>query len=177
MSGIELFLDDHRGVYIPRDFVESIDLSMWEGISAEDADTLRAGPDHEWYWETWDDVMSNAVCTDKNGKKWMLYQDGALWVYCEDLMTLEEKHNFGFDIDTELCDILEANPEFEINGHVVGSGDSLGQNNYFDKHYTWTGPEGVSKKGFSRWTDAALDCVQQNDLSLPAEDVQTLPLF
>lgn len=170
MSGIELFLDDHRGVYIPRDFVESIDLSMWEGISAEDADTLRAGPDHEWYWETWDDVVSNAVCTDKNGNKWMLYQDGDLWVYCEALMTLDEKHNFGFDIDDELNAILDANPDFEVVDQEPGEG------RYFNR-FTWRGVDGDAKDTWSTWTDAALDCIQQNTLELPVKDTKTAPLL
>ena len=33
MSGIQLLLSDARGIYIPLDFVTSVDITQWEGIS------------------------------------------------------------------------------------------------------------------------------------------------
>jgi hypothetical protein len=55
-----LFLDDHRGVNIPRDFAECIDPAYWFGISDEDL-AILADPDGEFYWETWDMVTESAV--------------------------------------------------------------------------------------------------------------------
>lgn len=93
MSGIELLLNDSRGVYIPRDF--ALNFINWDGIEAEDIEILKAGPDEsDWYWETWDSVLSNATYTDEKGNVWRLHQDGDLWCYCEKLMTSEEHYNF-----------------------------------------------------------------------------------
>lgn len=64
----------------------------------DDWDTCLIGPDQEFYWESWDEILSHAVHTDANGNKWMLHQDGDLWCYCVELMTDEEKTNFGFEI-------------------------------------------------------------------------------
>lgn len=94
MSGVELLIDDHHGIYIPKHFVESFDLSDWSGIKAEDLEILRAGPEHELYWETWDDVLNNAIHTDEDGMQWMLHQDGDLFGVCQDRMTAEEYKNF-----------------------------------------------------------------------------------
>jgi len=42
-------------------------------------------------------ILNNARYTDKNGNVWRLMQDGDLWAYCFELMTDEEKENFGFN--------------------------------------------------------------------------------
>jgi hypothetical protein len=100
-------LSDARGVYIPRDFIEMVhtapiegepDTLYWQGIASDDAEILK-NPDHEWYWEAWDSVLSKAFLIDHEGNKYTLWQDGDLWAYCIEKMTDEEKHNFGFDTD------------------------------------------------------------------------------
>ena len=105
MSAVILILSDARGVYIPRDFVtgdsnevEKSHCEKW-GIKPDDAEILAAGPDHEFYWETWDSVLDEAEFTDDKGNKYRLYQDGDLWGICYDRMSMEERRNFGFDID------------------------------------------------------------------------------
>ena len=90
-SGLELVLSDNRGIYIPRDFAMFID--DMDNVTQEDKDILSAGPDHNQYWDTWNDVLDKASATI-NGKTWRLYQDGDLWAYCEELMTDEEYENF-----------------------------------------------------------------------------------
>lgn len=90
-NGIELLLTDARGIYIPRDF--AMYFEDMDNVSAEDMDILKAGPDHEHYWDAWNDVLSSAK-RDINGKTWRLYQDGDLWAYCEALMTDEEYEEF-----------------------------------------------------------------------------------
>ena len=72
-----LFADSARGVYIPQHFAESHSADHWQGMDSADLDILKAGPDHESYWDAWCDVLDNAETT--NGGK--LYQDGDLWVY------------------------------------------------------------------------------------------------
>lgn len=92
MSGMHLLLDGNRGVFIPRDFA-GFDHSMRSfNIDEDDADLqiLRAGPDHEHYWDAWDSVLGRAKFTDSKGNEWHLTQDGDLWMYCEALMTDDE---------------------------------------------------------------------------------------
>ena len=93
MSGIRLLVADWHGVYVPQQFVEQYDNEQW-GIGKEDMDTLLAGPENDWYWETWVTVLDNASYTDENGNEWHLTQDGDLWTYCEKLMSDEEYESF-----------------------------------------------------------------------------------
>ena len=105
MNAITLLLSDAGGVYIPRDFVtdEYNEIAQdhctaW-GIKPKDAEILAAGPDHEFYWDAWDDVLNYAEFTDENGNKYTLHQDGDLWGICYSRMSMEERQNFGFDLD------------------------------------------------------------------------------
>ena len=100
---VTLILSDTRGVYIPRDFVTddynelAVDhCKAWQ-IKPDDASILASGPNHEYYWETWDDVLNYAQYIDEEGNKYFLSQDGDLWAFCHDRMTDEEKSNFGMD--------------------------------------------------------------------------------
>lgn len=95
MSGVQLLLSDSRGIYIPRDFAESFDLNQWH-IDEKYMERLSS-PDDDFYWDNWELVLNNAYSIDKNGNKWNLWQDGDLWTICYELMTDEEKHNFGFE--------------------------------------------------------------------------------
>ena len=100
LDAVEHLLSDARGQYIPRDFVECFNLADW-GIDPESgaAQTCAAGCEAEcvdWYWEAWDEILRKAEY--KEGEYvWRLYQDGDLWALCDELMTDEEKQNFGFD--------------------------------------------------------------------------------
>ena len=102
-DAVTLILSDARGIYIPRDFVTdnyneiAVDHCKAWRIKPDDAAILASGPDHEFYWETWDDVLSNAQYTDEEGNKYFLSQDGDLWAFCYDRMTDEEMSNFGMN--------------------------------------------------------------------------------
>lgn len=105
MNAVILILSDSRGIYIPRDFVtgdnnevEKSHCEKW-GIKPDDAEILAAGPDREFYWETWESVLDNAEFTDDSGGRYRLYQDGNLWGICYARMSMEERQNFGFDLD------------------------------------------------------------------------------
>ena len=76
-----LFLTDARGVYIPRDFATSVVRECVTGVTDDQWKVLETGPDHEWYWETWDTVEQNAVIKDPVSKvNYTLYQDGDVWL-------------------------------------------------------------------------------------------------
>lgn len=80
-SEMLLWLDDHRGQYIPRDFAKCFidrdrDVS---GVNADDWTVLETGPDHEFYWDVWCEVCDNAIVT-MEGVAYRLHQDGALWL-------------------------------------------------------------------------------------------------
>jgi hypothetical protein len=80
LSRAELFADGSRGVYIPQHFAESVKREYVDGVSAEDWETLEAGPDADWYWDTWDRVTNNATINHPTLGKCYLWQEGDLWI-------------------------------------------------------------------------------------------------
>ena len=91
-----LWLDDARGVYIPRDFALSFKdrATAVSGVDDEDWQILEAGPEHEFYWDTWNDVEQNAIVTDENGVKFRLYQDGDLWLVPDGMEWSDDEGTF-----------------------------------------------------------------------------------
>ena len=80
----ELFLDGARGQYIPQNFAEIVIRECVEGVTDEDWECLEAGPEHEWYWEAWNNVLNRAILTNPSGERFTLYQDDDLWMIPED---------------------------------------------------------------------------------------------
>lgn len=78
----EILLSDRRGIYIPLHFAEGFKIGEggWQGIDAEDLETIQEGPETEYYWEAWDSILNKAFFVDQNGLRWTLFQDGDLWV-------------------------------------------------------------------------------------------------
>jgi hypothetical protein len=74
-----LFLDDHRGIYIPRDFAASVVRERVVGVTDESYAYL-ADPSSESYWDAWQEVCDKATLTGTDGTIYHLYQDGALWL-------------------------------------------------------------------------------------------------
>ena len=102
MKPLHLLLDSANGVYIPKLFAEHL-TGDWSGIRNEDLATLLQGPEAEGYWEAWCGVLDNAIFTDDQGMKYLLHQDGDLWLYCPDLMTWQEYEEFFEDEPPEVC--------------------------------------------------------------------------
>jgi hypothetical protein len=77
-----LWLNDARGIYIPRDFANSFAdrAKHVANVSDETWAILESGPDHEAYWDAWADVTDNARVTDKHGNVFTVYQDGDCWL-------------------------------------------------------------------------------------------------
>lgn len=105
LPAVNLILDSHRGIYIPRDFVtdhsgNTLDEgnSNWGLTEANIAHWgSAADPESEGYWDAWSWILDNAEYTDDSGNKYRLHQDGDLWGVCYDRMTDDEKSNFGFE--------------------------------------------------------------------------------
>lgn len=79
-------IGDQHGIYIPQIFAEEPD--WWEKFnlptgpgSAEMRTELTSGPDNEYYWDTWTQVLDSAWHEDpETGLVWRLYQDGDLFM-------------------------------------------------------------------------------------------------
>ena len=92
------FLDSARGQFIPRDFAQCINREFLSGVSNALMDSLAKedSNDGEFYWDDWDQVLNKArIIVD--GIEYTLHHDGDLWLINFDLMTNEEKQNFGFE--------------------------------------------------------------------------------
>lgn len=105
LPAVALLLSDSRGVYIPQNFLQNFDLTKWQGISKEAIECILSEDENgktispyeiELYWDYWTDILDNATFTE-NGYTWRLMQDGDLFAYCYELMTDEEKDNFGME--------------------------------------------------------------------------------
>jgi hypothetical protein len=78
---MDLLLDGNRGIYIPKQFIDTYGVNEWEGITQEQRDIL-SNPEHEDYFEVWQEVLENAFIIE-DGIKHTLYQDGDLWLVAE----------------------------------------------------------------------------------------------
>lgn len=81
-----LLIDGAEGIYVPQRFAHEFS-AHWYGVTKEDRDILKAGPDHDLYWDAWDSALFEAWFYDaKTFKVWRLEQDGDLfaWVDCAD---------------------------------------------------------------------------------------------
>jgi hypothetical protein len=117
-NAVVLMVNGAHGVYVPETFATMIDPSQWSGISDEDllALQLREFGEDGAYWETWDTVLNNATYTDKDGNVFRLHQDGDLWAYCIERMSLEEQQNMFQCSDFYIPDGFTL---FEIGEHFV----------------------------------------------------------
>lgn len=105
-----VLVDGAHGIYIPQIFVdEYLNLARAMKLSQEDIDILRAGPDHEWYLETWDDVLNEVV--PYHGKDYYLvYGPGG------DLLMVDEDYD-------EFDDFYESKKKAKIKEAKYRVGD------------------------------------------------------
>ena len=83
----ELLIADSAGIYIPRNFYEYYDLKSW-GLDPAEYSSL-SDPENDQYWDAWEDLLRDAVHTDKDGHDWVLEQDGDLWAVRADFQGFE----------------------------------------------------------------------------------------
>jgi len=133
-------LSDARGIYLPRDAAETLDWTQFPDVKAEDLDVLRAGPDAEFYWDAWQDVLDAAETKDGD----VLHQDGDLWLirkdaaiedlnaYFADVLEYETRHGDAGDAYAHLVedvDLQDVQHQLEAETMVKaqdGDGDALG---------------------------------------------------
>ena len=98
-----LWLDDHRGIYIPRDFANSFAdrAKSVTGVSEEDWAILDSGPTHEFYWDAWEDVSNDAKITDEDGTVYTVWQDGACWLIPKGMEWDDRNEFFAWPSDDE----------------------------------------------------------------------------
>ena len=91
-----LWLNDARGVYIPRDFANSFAdrAKTVAGVTAEQWATLEAGPDDESYWDVWTEVCDSAIVTDDKGVEFTIWQDGDCWLIPKGMEWNDEAGSF-----------------------------------------------------------------------------------
>lgn len=114
-----LWLNDNRGIYIPRDFAKSFANRARDvhGVSNEEWAILERGPEdesNEWYWETWQDVCDNATVTSM-GITYHVYQDGDCWLI-PDGMEWSDSDDFFIwpDDDEDSDDVDETNDDESV---------------------------------------------------------------
>lgn len=83
---MDCIIDGNQGIYIPQEFVTRYRDSIIEPNKElqEAMDDVEEGPDNEWYWESWNDIIEHAVLLGTDGKKYTLYQDDSLYLVGED---------------------------------------------------------------------------------------------
>lgn len=92
-NAIVIIADSAHGQYIPQYAAECLS-TEWTGLCEETRELLKAGPEHDYYWETWETVLDNAEYKDKNGNIWRLYHDGDLFAVCDEIMSVKQYTEF-----------------------------------------------------------------------------------
>jgi hypothetical protein len=99
-ESVHCYLDGASGQYIPKRFALETKRECLEGVKAEDLDYLARGPGGcldeddtladgetvrgEFYWDTWQTVLDNAVLTDPvSGLRFRLHQDDSVFLVPE----------------------------------------------------------------------------------------------
>ena len=85
--GVVHVIDGLHGQYVPQRAAAMFKLG----------DDRLESPDHEGYWEAWEDALKRFEIAGPDGI-WRLHYDGGLFLYCVELMTDEELADFGFEV-------------------------------------------------------------------------------
>lgn len=92
---MRLYLDEHRGIYIPQVFARITKHECVDGVRGEVWAALEAGPDHDLYWDAWQEVLDNATLTDpKTNVRYTVYQNGTCWLIPEGMEWDDEQETY-----------------------------------------------------------------------------------
>lgn len=96
MNAVALLMDGRDGVFIPCLFANEFDVTRW-GLDPDGWEVTQCkDAESEFYWDAWGNILEMAEFHN-DGHVWRLWQDGDLWAVCPELMTDEEKTNFGWE--------------------------------------------------------------------------------
>jgi len=72
----QLLVDSHHGIYVPKIFVETYPAITKQLNVSEPDSVILQDPDHEYYWDTWADLLdySDTEFKDQHGNEWTLEQ-------------------------------------------------------------------------------------------------------
>ena len=84
-----MLLSDWHGQYIPQEFAKEYG-EQCKGIDWADMQCLLTGPDHPYYWDTWDSIEQNAILVAKDGTEYTLYLNNDLWAIPKGMEIPEE---------------------------------------------------------------------------------------
>jgi hypothetical protein len=167
MTYVYLFLDGNRGIYIPQNFAESIDPADWTGIDAGDLDVLKAGPDHESYWDAWQSVLDYAESKDgavlhQDGDLWVIYRDRAvqdLNAYLESVLEYETRHGDAGDayayIVPDSVSLQDVQRQLDAEVLLQGPGETA-----LDAKWSPKFPLDLRGLDLDRVIELALDCFE-----------------
>ena len=80
----ELLVDDHHGIYVPQVFAKSY--VVRESDLDEDMAICASGPDEEFYWESWLNIIDGGTIDGASGHVWsLLLEDGAVFAVRADV--------------------------------------------------------------------------------------------
>ena len=85
MGYIECMLSDAQGIYIPQAFTTIAQFERFDGITRGDWDICASGPDHEHYWDAWQEILDHAMWTGQDGIRYRLMQEGDLYAVRDDI--------------------------------------------------------------------------------------------
>lgn len=71
---LELLIDGHHGIYIPKLFSEYFP----EYVTDEQREIL-SNTDNELYWDIWEEVLNSTITNDKGEEYILMQDDGDLW--------------------------------------------------------------------------------------------------
>lgn len=154
-----LLLDSARGIYIPQAFAKNFDRTKIRNVTDEQWATLEAGPDHEFYWDAWDEVLDSARFTD-DGVEYTLYQNDDVWAVPTSWEWVDELDWFA-PAESETLQRFKLPSywaSYLINGDASGLTDDeiKSVDNFIERENlkTWHCADVSEYTWFSRWCDA-----------------------
>ena len=74
-----LWVNDSHGQYIPQIFTTTLDRARVAEINDEDWTIIEAGPDHDEYWDAWQEIELKAIVTLDDGL-YRIFQQSDCWL-------------------------------------------------------------------------------------------------
>lgn len=156
-------INSAHGVYIPQAFAETIDWNALDNWNDDQKAILLAGPDHESYWDVWQEILDNCETVDggklyQDGDVWLIYVDKAiedLNAYFKDIYEYETRHcdagdNYSY-IVADSIDSQDIQRQLNEETYLHDAGETIGH---------WTRKLDLDLRGLpiERVIDLAIDC-------------------